>query len=69
MKLNSFKAVKNQIMLWGNNQVVKQTNLLFENLKNDETDAEQLLKKADNIYLEIRRELGYRSYKVDRHII
>jgi hypothetical protein len=56
-------------MLWGNNQVVKQTNLLFENLKNDETDAEQLLKKADNIYLEIRRELGYRSYKVDRHII
>jgi sugar phosphate permease len=69
MKANLLKEVKNQIILWGSNQVVKQTNLLFEILQSDKKNPDQVLTKADQVYLEIRRELGHRNYKIDRSII
>ena len=69
MQAKFFKEVKNQIILWGSNPVVKQTNLLFENLRGDKENSAKVLRYADQVYLEIKRELGYRNYRIDRNII
>lgn len=66
---SSFREIRNQIMLWGNDHVVKQMNLLYETLNNSKENMEQIISKADHVYLEIRRELGYRSLRVDRSIV
>ena len=68
IKPASFKFVKNQIMLWGGNQVVKQTNTLFESLNSEMENRDRILEKAEHVLQEIRRELGYRSFGVDRSI-
>jgi hypothetical protein len=69
MKAKFFKEVKNQINLWGSNPVVKQTNLLFENLQRDKENSKKVLRYADQVYLEIKKELGHRNYRIDRSII
>lgn len=69
LKVANFKGIKNQVILWGNNNVVKQTNLLYEKLINDKENPDQIILKADQIFLEIKREMGYRSNTVDRNIV
>jgi len=54
----NFRTVINQMTLWGSAQVIKQVNLLYELLQQEETTKVELLKKADHVYIEIRRDLG-----------
>ncbi len=64
----SFRKIGNQLTLWGNRYVVKQSHLLHELLVGEQASQEDALKKADGLYLEIRRDLGYRGAQVDRQI-
>ena len=65
----SFTEIRNQMILWGSDRVVKQVHGLYEHLRHEKEDREQVLSKADLVYLEIRRELGHRSMGVDRSIV
>jgi len=64
-----FREIRNRMALWGGKQVSRQAHLLFEVLNSEETDAEAVMKKADDLYLVIRRELGNGGQKPDRDII
>jgi len=61
--------VKNGMMLWGSNRVVRQINLLHELLAKEGAEPDLILEKAGHVFLEIKRELGHRSPGVDRKII
>jgi len=67
--LDAFKRLRNQLILWGNNHVVNQTSLLLESLQKDEDNLEQVMTRAEQVFAEIKRELGYRSHRRDRYII
>ena len=67
--LNAFKRLRNQLILWGNSHVVKQTNFLLEILQNDEDKLDQVMTRAEQVFGEIKRELGYRSHRRDREIV
>ena len=65
----SFKPLRNQLVLWGNHHVVRQTHLLVEIL-NDGTDrSNEIMTQAEKVFGEIKRELGYRSRRQERNII
>ena len=66
--LSSFIPVKNLIALWAGNQVAKQAQRLYEELSKETPAAEELTRKGDNVYLEIRRDLGRRS-AVNRELV
>jgi len=63
------KTLTNQMRLWGSKQVVLQMNRLFELLQNAEVDRDQVLKKAEHVYLEIRRDLGLRGRVKDNPVV
>ncbi len=65
----NIKTVTNQIILWGSKQVARQANLLYELLRQDEADRDQTLKKAEHVYIEIRRDLGLRGSSRDNAIV
>lgn len=65
----SFKGLRNQLLLWGNKHVVKQTNLLVDILQNDDDQSDQVMAQAEKVFGEIRRELGYPRHRRDRDII
>lgn len=69
MEVETLKTITNQLKLWGSSAVVRQATLLYETLVNDESEKEQLLKKAEHVYIEIRRELGLRGSSVDNAIV
>lgn len=69
VELKSFKAIRNQLVLWGTNPVVKQTNLLVDFIQNDQDELDQIMTQAEQVLGEIKRELGYRSHRSDRDII
>jgi len=69
MEAEGFKAVANQMTLWGGKNVTRQVNLLYNLLLQDETGRDQVLKKADHVYIEIRRELGHRGTCGDNPIV
>ena len=64
----SFRRIGNQLALWGNRYVVKQSRLLSDLLAGEKPSPEDALKKADGLYLEIRRDIGQRGAQVDRQI-
>ena len=69
MQVDALKAITNQLTLWGSSGVTRQASLLYETLVNNEVDKEQLLKKAEHVYIEIRRELGMRGSSADNGIV
>lgn len=69
MKADTLKAITNQTILWGSNQVAKQVSLLYDLLQEDDTEKEQVLEKAGDVYIEIRRELGLRGTSGDNAIV
>ena len=56
--VTAFREIRNRMMLWGGKPVSKQANILYEVMDGDSVDAAEVLKKADGLYLVIRRELG-----------
>lgn len=64
----SFRRIGNQLALWGNRYVVKQSRLLSDLLAGEKPSPEDALKKADGLYLEIRRDIGQRGAQADRQI-
>ena len=62
------RPMMNQMILWGSKQVVRQTNLLYDLLQQDGVDKDQILKKAEHVYIEIRRDLGFRGSSADNAI-
>jgi len=69
MQADTLKAITNQTILWGSNQVAKQVSLLYDLLQKDDTEKEQVLEKAGDVYIEIRRELGLRGTSGDNAIV
>lgn len=69
MQLDTLKAITNQLTLWGSSAVVRQATLLYETLVKNENEREKLLKKAEHVYIEIRRELGLRGTSGDNAIV
>ena len=69
MQIDTLKVITNQLTLWGSSAVARQASLLYETLVNNERDKEQLLKKAEHVYIEIRRELGMRGTSIDNAIV
>ena len=69
MQVDTLKVITNQLTLWGSRAVVRQATLLYEALVNNESEKEQLLKKAEHVYIEIRRELGLRGTSRDNAIV
>ncbi len=69
MKAETLKALLNQMLLWSSKQVGKQMNLLHELLQQDEVDRDQVLEKAEHVYLAIRSELGLRGTSEDSAIV
>jgi hypothetical protein len=69
MKAETLKAVTNQMTLWGNKPVARQAKLLYELLQENEADSDQILKKAEHVYIEIRRDLGLRGTSADSAIV
>ncbi len=65
----AFREIRNRMALWGGKQVSRQAHLLFELLNSEKPDAEAVMKKADGLYLVIRRELGNGGQKPERGII
>jgi len=63
------KPLTNQMMLWGGKQVARQATLLYELLQNNQAGREQILKKAEHVYIEIRRDLGLRGTGADNAIV
>ena len=51
------------------NAVARQATLLYETLIDNESDKASLLKKAEHVYIEIRREFGMRGTSVDNAIV
>jgi hypothetical protein len=69
MKAEPLKPLTNQMILWGGKQVARQANLLYELLLKNEADKDQILKKAEHVYIEIRRDLGFRGTSGDNAIV
>lgn len=69
MKAEPLKPLTNQMILWGGKQVVRQANLLYELLQKDEAERDLILKKAEHVYIEIRRDLGLRGTSGDNAIV
>lgn len=69
MKAGNLKIITNQMMLWGSKQVARQSVLLYDLLQTDEADSDQVLQKAEHIYIEIRRDLGLSGAIGDNVII
>jgi hypothetical protein len=69
LKSEVHKTLTNQMKLWGSKQVVLQMNLLFELLQKTEVDQDEVLKKAEHVYIEIRRDLGLRGTVKDSPIL
>jgi len=65
---NALKSVTNQLLLWGNQQVVKQVYSLIEKLQSDESDRDQVLVTAEHIYEELRHDLGVNS-EIEKRIL
>ena len=65
----SLKILRNQMMLWGSVQVARQVKLLLEESQRDGAEREQVLKKADHVYIEIRRDLGLRGTSEDNAVV
>jgi hypothetical protein len=63
------KPLTNQMMLWGGKQVARQATLLYELLQKNQTERDQILKKAEHVYIEIRRDLGLRGTSADNAIV
>ncbi len=69
MKAEPLKPLTNQMILWGGKPVARQANLLYELLQKNETDREEVLKKAEHVYIAIRRDLGLRGTSGDNAIV
>lgn len=69
VKSEPLKALTNQMLLWGNKPVAKQANLLYELSRNEDADRDQILKKAEHLYIEIRRDLGLRGTSANNAIV
>lgn len=63
------KSLANQMLLWGSKQVAKQVKLLYTLSQQTTLDKEQLMLKAEHVYIEIRRDLGLRGTIADNAII
>ena len=59
----------NQMTLWGSKQVARQIRLLYDLMREDKTDRDLVLKKAEHVYIEIRRDLGLRGSSGDNAIV
>jgi hypothetical protein len=57
------------MILWGGKQVARQANLLHELLQKNQAEEDQILKKAEHVYIEIRRDLGLRGTGADNAIV
>jgi len=64
-----FREIRNRMALWGGKQVIKQANLLSEVLNGESVEGVEVVKKADGLYLVIRRELGNGESAKDREIV
>lgn len=69
LKAEPLKPLTNQMILWGGKPVSRQANLLYELLQKDEAARDQILKKAEHVYIEIRRDLGLRGKSGDSAIV
>ena len=69
LKAEPLKPLTNQMMLWGGKQVARQANLLYVLLHKNEAERDQILKKAEHVYIEIRRDLGLRGISKDNAIV
>jgi hypothetical protein len=65
----SFRQMTNQMTLWGSHRVVKQVRLLFNLLQGSVSARDQVLKNADLLYVEIRRDLGLTGTSGDSAIV
>ncbi|UCD81719.1 MAG: hypothetical protein JSW26_09935 [Desulfobacterales bacterium] len=63
------KPLTNQMILWGGKQVARQASLLHELLQKNQAERDQILKKAEHVYIEIRRDLGLRGTSGDNAIV
>ena len=68
-KADRVRALANQMMLWGSKPVAKQATHLYALLQDNSTERDQLLDKAEHVYIEIRRDLGLRGVSSDNAIV
>jgi len=61
VNLNMLKKIANQLLLWGNQQVVKQVYELTNKAQDSAADREQIIDSAEHVYEELRRDLGVNS--------
>ncbi|TQV87424.1 hypothetical protein [Aliikangiella coralliicola] len=61
INIETIKTIRNEILLWAGNHVVKQFNKLYDELKNQNQNSENIEKYARHIYIEIQRDLGRRG--------
>jgi hypothetical protein len=66
---DGLKTLTNQMRLWGSKQVNLQTGLLYELLVKENVDSDEVLKKAEHVYIEIRRDLGLRGTIKDNPVV
>jgi len=66
--VESFNAIANPMILWGSRQVARQARLLHDALNAESFDAEQVMKKADGLYLVVKRDIGI-SASGDRSLL
>jgi hypothetical protein len=69
IRVHPIKPLTNQMILWGGKQVARQANLLHELLQKNQAEEDQILKKAEHVYIEIRRDLGLRGTGADNAIV
>ena len=69
IKSEPVKALTNQMILWGSRPVARQANLLYELSQKDDADREQIMNKAEHLYIEIRRDLGLRGTSANSAIV
>jgi len=69
VKSEPLKALTNQMLLWGNKPVARQANLLYELSQKEDADRDQIMKKAEHVYIEIRRDLGLRGTSANSAIV
>jgi hypothetical protein len=60
-----FTKIKNRLLLWGNSSVVKEANLLSEEVAKGRESLEEVKAMAKNLYVEIRRDLGLSSLEAE----
>lgn len=69
MQTEHVRELINRMNLWGSRQVAKQARKLYESARHGEADRELILKKAEHVYIEIKRELGIRGSSADTVIV